>query len=310
MNTFVRYLFILTSALVFSASASGTASDRQYFSTPQIAMKELVTTLKAKDTNKLLDILGSDAKPILESGDPVEDDANRNRFIKAFEEAHKLEKVNETKYLIEVGKDNWEFPIPLLKDKKGWYFDTIEGKQELVYRRIGRNEVSVINAVLAYVDAQREYYLANPAHEKLNMYAQKFISSPNKRDGLYYPVKAGETPSPLGELFANARSAGYDDAKKEGKPQPYLGYYYRIIKSQGPDAQGGELDYTVHGNLLAGHALIAWPAEYGNSGVMTFMVNQEGQVYEKDLGKNTIGEVDKIIKYNPDKTWNRVTQAK
>ncbi|MCS5711986.1 DUF2950 family protein [Candidatus Berkiella aquae] len=300
MNKYIVSLLVICSMLC----ASSVKAEQLYFSTPQAAVKELIVSIKEKDMSKLLNILGSDAKPILDSGDPIEDEANHNKFLKACDEENKLEKVNEVEYQLTLGKDHWEFPIPLLKGDKGWYFDTNAGKQEILNRRVGRNELSAINAVLAYVDAQREYYMTNPEHAKMNTYAQKLMSSPNKRDGLYYPVNAGETPSPLGDFFAQASSAGYGDSK--GKQQPYLGYYYRILKSQGKDALGGELDYVMKDKMISGHALIAWPAEYGNSGVMTFMVGQDGVVYEKDLGPHTTEDVAKITKYNPDKTWKVV----
>lgn len=295
-----KYVLIIVCLLCIS-SAQG---QQRYFSTPQSAVDELIVNVKANDESKLLQVLSSQAKPILESGDSVENEANRNQFLKAYAEENALQKISDTHYQLIVGKDKWEFPIPLLKNDKGWYFDTKAGKQEILKRRIGRNELSTMNALLAYVDAQREYYLKNPEHEKTNAYAQKLISSSNKRDGLYYPVKAGEEPSPLGEFFARASAAGYKHSKSV--PQPYLGYYYRILKGQGKAAQGGEFNYLVKNKLMSGHALIAWPAEYGNSGIMTFMVNQDGVIYERNLGAKTNEAVNAITKYNPDKSWKEV----
>jgi hypothetical protein len=195
-------------------------------------------------------------------------------------------------------------PIPVVKGKDGWRFDTQQGKEEVLNRRIGRNELSAVQAMLAYVDAQREYYLRNPQGDKLLHYAQKFGSAKGKRDGLYFPTKAGEPPSPLGPLYASAKAAGYTKAGN-GMPSPYHGYRYRILKRQGPDAPGGAYDYMAQGRMIGGFALVAWPASYGSSGVMTFLVNHEGVVYEKDLGPNTAAAAAKITRFNPDKSWKR-----
>lgn len=300
---------LVSTAFVISLFANAVyATNQMTFSSPQEAVKVLVDTLKNNDTKKLMEILGPAAKPLLESGDAVEDQENRNRFLKAYEEGNKLEKSGDTKFVLAVGRDQWQFPIPLIKETNSWYFDTEAGKEEILNRRIGRNELSAIQAVLAYVEAQSEYYLANPQQDKLLSYAQKFMSAPNKHDGLYYPVKAGEQASPLGEIYAKAQAAGYGDKKEGSKSQAYYGYYYRIIKSQGPDAPGGAYDYVVQGKMIGGFALIAWPATYNNSGVMTFMVNQDGIVYEKDLGPDTAEVAQKINTFNPDKTWKPVSE--
>ena len=195
-------------------------------------------------------------------------------------------------------------PIPMVKGKDGWRFDAKQGGEEVLNRRVGRNELSTVQVMLAYVDAQREYYLRNPRNDKLLHYAQKFGSVPGKRDGLYFPTKAGEAPSPLGPLFTKAKAAGYGK-DEDGLPDPYYGYRYRILTRQGPDAPGGAYDYVVQGRMIGGFALIAWPASYGNSGVMIFIVNHEGVVYEKDLGPDTAAAAGKITRFNPDKTWKR-----
>jgi hypothetical protein len=227
--------------------------------------------------------------------------------VKSYDEANKLEKSGDSKVILNTGKDNWPFPIPLAKNADGWRFDTKEGQEEILNRRIGRNELSVMQVVLAYVDAQREYYLRNPQGDKLLQYAQKFASTQGKRDGLFWPEKAGEKPSPLGPLVAGAKAAGYSKGEG-GKPGAYYGYHYRILKAQGPDAPGGAYDYVVQGKMMGGHALVAWPATYGNSGVMTFLVNHDGAVYEKDLGPETPAAVQKITKFNPDKSWKKESE--
>jgi hypothetical protein len=237
----------------------------------------------------------------------VADKAGRERFVKSYEEANLLEKSGDSKVVLSTGKDNWPFPIPIVKDAAGWRFDAKQGGEEILNRRIGRNELSAIQAVQAYVDAQREYYLSNPQRDKLLHYAQRIVSTPGKRDGLYFPTKAGERPSPLGPGFDRAKAQGYEKAKDAaaGKPVPYHGYFYRILNRQGPDAPGGAYDYVAQGKMIGGFALVAWPASYGNSGVMTFIANHEGVVYEKDLGPDTPAAVKKITRFNPDKSWKR-----
>jgi Protein of unknown function (DUF2950) len=277
------------------------------YATPEEAVKDLMAAAKAGDSKALLAILGSDAKSLLSSGDAVADRQGREDFVKSYEEANKLEKSGD-KVILNTGKDAWPFPIPIVKESAGWRFDTNAGKEEILNRRIGRNELSVMQVALAYVDAQREYYLRNAQRDKLLQYAQRFASAPGKRDGLYWPTKAGEQSSPLGPLVAGAKAEGY--AKGEGgKPVAYHGYHYRILKAQGADAPGGAYDYLAQGKMIGGHALVAWPATYGNSGVMTFMVNHNGVVYEKDLGPDTATAVQKITKFNPDKSWKKVEKV-
>ncbi|MCS5711539.1 DUF2950 family protein [Candidatus Berkiella aquae] len=309
MHPTIRILGVTTAtlALCTSVNAATQNTKQMSFSSPEEAVTTFVSSIKADDKDKLIQIFGTEAKPLVESGDAIEDKANRELFLKAYNNANKLEKVSDTKFILTIGKDNWQFPIPLVQEANSWHFDTDSGKEEILNRRIGRNEISVMKALLAYVDAQHDYYLSNPQQDKQLSYAQKFQSTLNTHDGLYYPVKSGETPSPLGEFYAKAHSEGHD-ANSESK-QPYYGYFYRILKSQGPDAKGGAYDYLVQGKMIGGHALIAWPATYGNTGMMTFIVNQEGKIYEKDLGANTQVDVEKITTFNPDKTWKMVKEA-
>jgi hypothetical protein len=299
----------LTSRMSFAAAedgkqkASTQAAKPRSFATPELAMQALAAAVKAGDMTTLRALLGTRGEAVLDSGDPVEDKASRERFTAAYEEAHKIDEKGAKAWIV-VGKDEWPLPIPLLKYGSAWYFDARQGKEELLNRRIGRNELYTIQSVLAYVDAQQDYYQRNPQNDKLLQYAQKFISSSGKRDGLYFPTKAGEKPSPLGPLFDARRAAGYvDDAG--GKPAPYHGYYYKILKGQGPKAAGGAYDYIVNGKMIGGFALLAYPATYGNSGIMTFMVNQDGVVYEKNLGPKTAAAAQKITRFNPDETWTR-----
>jgi hypothetical protein len=286
------------STCMLAAGASLAAA--KAFTSPEEAVQALVAAVRAGDHKAVLTVLGPEAKEIVQSGDAAVDKQARERFAKAYGEANKLVKPEEGMALLLIGKDEWIFPIPIVKDAAGWHFDAGEGKEEILNRRIGRNELSTIQAVRAYVDAQREYYLRNPQGDKLLHYAQKFASSKGRRDGLYFPVKAGEAPSPLGPLFDRPQV----DAKGgPAKRTPYHGYYYRILKGQGPDARGGAYGYVARGQMIGGFALLAWPAAYGNTGIMTFLVNHDGVVFQKDLGPGTAAAVRKITLFDPDKSW-------
>jgi hypothetical protein len=293
---------ILAAALLFGgAGPNGLAAEKpRNFGSPEEAVKALVAAVKTGDVNAMQDVLGPGSQKLVQSGDATADRTGRERFLKAYGEASKIARQGDAKAILLVGKDEWPLPIPIVKDASGWRFDTIEAKEEILNRRIGRNELSTIQAVLAYVDAQREYYLRNPQGDKLLHYAQKFTSAPGKRDGLYFPTKAGEKPSPLGPLYASAKAQGYTKGDDS-----YHGYHYRIIRGQGASAPGGAYDYVAQGRMIGGFALVAWPASYGNSGVMTFIVNHQGVVYEKDLGPDTAAAVKKITRFNPDKSWKR-----
>ncbi len=288
-------------ALLFALAAQA-AGHQQIFATPEEAASALAAAAKAGDTKALLGILGDEAKAVLDSGDAVADRAARARFVSLYETANKLEKSGDAKAVLAIGKDDWPFPIPLVKEANGWRFDTAAGKEEILNRRIGRNELAAMQSALAYCDAQREYYTLNPQKDKLLHYAQKFVSANGKRDGLYYPTKEGEPRSPLGPLFDKAKAAGYEEGGG------YHGYRYKILKAQGPDARGGAYDYIAHGKMIGGFALVAWPVTYGNSGVMTFIVNHDCTVYQKDLGPKSGELAAKMTKFNPDKTWSQATK--
>lgn len=285
--------------------AAKAATQPRPFSSPEEAMESFASVMKAGDVPKLKAILGSEGTAILESGDPVSDKEARERFSAAYAESHKIEHRGRAKAWILVGKDDWPLPIPITKRGSAWYFDTHAGKEELINRRIGRNELSVIKAMLAYVDSQQEYRSRNPLNDPLPQYAQKFASTEGKRDGLYFPTQAGEKPSPLGPLFDARRAKGYVP-DEGGKPAPYHGYHYKILKMQGPKAPGGAYDYVVNGKMIGGFALVAYPAQYRNSGVMTFIVNHDGVVYQKDLGSKTAEVARQMTRFNPDETWKRL----
>ena len=294
----------LACALGIASIGHAAETKQQAYATPEEAVKALMAAAKAGDTKAMIGILGPGSRQIIHSGDAVADKTGRERFVKDYEAASRIEKSGDAKAVLSIGKDNWPFPIPVVKDAAGWRFDAKAGKEEILNRRVGRNELAVIQVLQAYVDAQREYYLRNPQHDKLLHYAQKIASTQGKRDGLYWPVKAGEKPSPLGPLVAGAKAEGYAKGAG-GKPAAYHGYHYRILRGQGPDARGGAYDYVAQGRMIGGFAMVAWPASYGNSGVMTFIVNHDGVVYEKDLGPDTAAAVQKIARFNPDKSWKR-----
>jgi hypothetical protein len=293
---------LLALAVVGRPSVCAAAVAQKRFASAEDGVQALIAAAKAGDLKATLDVLGPAARPLITSGDPVADRHDRERLVQAYEEAHGLVMSGETKAILQVGEDDWPFPIPLVKDKTHWRFDTRAGQEEILNRRIGRNEHAVIEVCRAYVDAQREYYLRAPQRHALLRYAQQFASTEGERDGLYWATEPGEAASPLGPLVANARGEGYRKGEG-GKPVAYHGYYFRILKAQGPEAPGGAYDYVVNGQMLGGFALVAYPASWGNSGVMTFIVNHDGVVYQKDLGPNTATVARTMTQFNPDSTW-------
>jgi hypothetical protein len=284
--------------------AMGAAARQKSFPSPEEGVRALIDAARNNDEKTILEILGPEAKPIINSGDPVSDRNGRERFVTSYEEAHSLVESDDVTIVLQVGKDEWAFPIPLVKESAGWRFDTAEGKEEILNRRIGRNELDVIQVCLAYVDAQREYYRRDPDGDSLLQYAQKFMSTKGKRDGLYWESAPGEEESPLGLLVAEARAEGYKGGA--GKPVPYHGYYYKILTGQGKDAPGGAYDYMVRGKMVGGFGMVAYPAQYGSSGIMTFIVNHDGAVYQKDLGTKTAQIGQSMTRFNPDKTWKKL----
>jgi hypothetical protein len=291
--------------LIFSYP-SGAAADlkQRTFKSPDEAVKALMDSVRAKDTKELLAIFGPPGKEIIFSGDEVADREMGERFVRAYEEAGKLVNEGDKRVILYVGKDDYPFPIPIVKKDNIWFFDTQAGKEEILSRRIGRNELSTIQVCLAYVDAQREYALKDREGGGMREYAQKLISEKGEKDGLYWEAKEGEEQSPMGPFVARAVKEGY--TKKDEKLVPYHGYYYRVLKAQGQNAAGGAYGYVVKGKMIGGFALVAYPAEYGVSGVMTFIVNHDGVVYEKNLGKETGKLAAAMKKFDPDKTWKKV----
>jgi DUF2950 family protein len=281
--------------------ASGASAQRRFASLDEAA-QALVDAFKSGEQQAMLAILGAEGRGVVSSGDAVADRSARARFVAAYDEKHRLE-AGGGRVVLVVGSDDFPFPIPIVPDGPSWRFDTAAGKEEILSRRIGRNELNTIQVCLAYVDAQREYYARDPDGDALLQYAQTFASSPGKRDGLYFETRADEPPSPLGPFVARARGEGY--VKRSSAPVPYWGYYYRILTAQGKDAPGGAYDYLAHGRMIGGFALVAYPAQYGVSGVMTFIVNQDGVVYQKDLGPNSAALARAMKQFNPDGTWKK-----
>lgn len=287
---------------------------QETFSTPQTALQALTTAAEAKDRSDLRSIFGQDYSQLL-SGDRVEDNAALERFGTNLRVGADLSKNGDGSYTVLVGAKRWPFPIPIVKRDGNWIFDTKAGLSEILNRRVGENELSAIATCRAYVIAQWEYYTQSGAgHDGLAVYAQRFISTPGQHDGLYWPTAPGAKPSPFGDLVEQARAEGYGprtrkaSARRPKHPNPYHGYYFHILKRQGPSAPGGKFGYVINGNMIAGYALIAYPAKWGNSGVMTFLVNQQGRVYEKNLGPETVKIAGAMTEYNPDPSWRLVRQ--
>jgi hypothetical protein len=303
-------LTVVASALVvvfltFNAGYAAAPKPKS-FASPDDAVKALVDALRSNDTKALSAMFGPDSRDLVSSGDPVADKRAREKFVSLYQEKNRLEEVSANQVVLHVGDDDWPFPIPVVRRGNVWQFDAKKGKEEILARRIGRNELSVIQVCLAYVDAQREYASKDRNGDGLLEYAEKFASTPGKQDGLYWKAKEGEEESPMGPLVAKAIKAGYGGKKSGDKPIPYEGYYYKILKGQGKDAAGGAYSYVVNGKMIGGFAMVAYPAKYGSSGVMTFIVNHDGIVFQKDLGKDTAAIVAKMALFNPDKTWKQV----
>ena len=296
---FLIFLIVI-SIPVLPISAQGVK--QKVFGSPEEAMKAIAEAVQAGDVKGVMAILGPEGEDILSSGDQVADKADLERFLKRYQERVDLVRDRDRVSVI-LGNDYFPFAIPIVKKGEGWVFDTKTGKEEVLNRRIGRNELAAIQVCLAYVEAQREYASTDRERDGIIQYAQKIVSDAGRRNGLYWEAAEGEVPSPLGPFAAKAAAEGY--RKAADKPTPYHGYYYKILKGQGKSAPGGAYQYVINGHMVAGFALVAWPAEYGVSGVMTFVVNQNGMVYEKDLGPKTEALAKAMTLYNPDRTWKR-----
>jgi hypothetical protein len=271
------------------------------FSSAEDASNALVTAVQSNDEKAMLDILGPDGKQIVSSGDETEDAHSRADFAKRYQEMHRLVKEPDGTTTLYIGAQNWPTPIPLMNNGNSWYFDTEAGKKEILFRRIGRNEMSAIRVCQELIAAQKEF------STQRNEYAQKIFSDEGQHNGLYWKASDSEPQSPIGPLVARAVAKGYPKSL-EGAPTPFRGYYYHILMRQGKNGQGGAKSYVVNGKMTAGFAFVAYPAEYRSSGVMTFVVGEDGVVYEKDLGKKTEVRAQAMKEYNPDSTWQKAEE--
>lgn len=291
--------------LLHATTSKHRPAPQKTFKSPEAAVEALVDAAKANDEKRLTAILGPGARELVSSGDPVSDRQGRERFVQRYYEKNRLVNGRDRRVVLEIGNEFWPLPIPIVLKHGAWVFDAKAGREEILDRRIGRNELDAIQVCLAYVDAQREYAEIMRLSEGRRKYARKFLSDPGKRDGLFWQTNKGEQPSPLGPLVAAAQEEGY--GKEDGnQPAPYHGYIYKILKAQGSHAPMGEYDYVVNGNMIGGFALVARPALYGASGIMTFIVSDDAVIYEKNLGKKTEAIVQKMNRYDPDGTWRKV----
>ena len=298
-----RTAFNLICAVAFGiVAAATTARAQEAFKTPSAAATALIDAARGSDEKRLRAILGIVGRDTLHSGDDVADAADRKRFLEAYDSRHAISEQGDKATLI-VGPDDFPFPIPILRRGEGWMFDGVSGRDEILARRIGRNELAAIQASLAFFDAQQEYAAKDRAGQGRGVYAQRIVSSTGAKDGLYWESEAGEEPSPLGDLAAEAAAEGYRAGETR---RPFHGYYYKILKRQGGSAPGGAIDYVAGGKMIGGFAILAYPAEYGRSGVKSFMLNHAGAVYEKDLGPNTGRIAGRMQSFNPDKGWEKV----
>jgi hypothetical protein len=303
-----RILTVVLGLMLFllPACAKAPAPDRTSFTTPDEAAKALLKGLKTNNAEELKAIFGPNVEKDLSSGDPVSDRHDRQAIAVAMEQSWRWDPPGADRMELIIGDEKWPLPVPLTKVRGGWQFDTDAGADELLSRRIGRNELRVIDVCRDYVSMQKAY-ASQPRDGKLaGLYAQRLLSSPERQDGLYWNVGDEETPSPLGDLVAQAVVEGYD--LKKAPSQPFWGYHFRVLTAQGATARGGAKSYIVNGEMSGGFALIAYPADYGNGGIMTFVVNQDGVVYQKDLGEDTLNVASGLNEYNPDSTWVEVKE--
>ena len=276
------FVFMIMAALFPAGSVAHAAKAKQgSFASPEAAVKAMVDAVRSSDDQQLAAIFGPGSQDLISSGDYVDDKNSRERFLKAYDEKNRTEMAGDGRAVIYVGNQEYPFPIPIVKRGNEWSFDTKAGKEELLSRRIGRNEMKVIEVLHAYTDAQREYAARDREGDGVREFAQKLISSRGKKDGLYWETKGGEEESPFGPLIAKAEQAGYAGKLNAIEAEPFHGYYFKVLKAQGANAEGGVFDYVVKGNMVLGFGLVAYPAKFGASGIMTFIINQEDVIYKK-----------------------------
>lgn len=296
-------------AVVLWGPAAHAGSAQKTFASPAEAAQAMADAVRASDLKALLAVVGPKSRNWLLSGDEVSDRADWQNFLAAYDRKHDITEASDGRAFLTIGEDGWPFPAPIVRKPGGWIFDTAAGREEVLNRRIGRNELDTIETLHAIVDAQREYAANDADGNGFRDYARKFGSSAGLRDGLYWPVADGEAPSPLGPLISEAASEGYGAGAKRQQgsgPQPYHGYRYRILTGQGKAAKGGAYSYLVDDKLLGGFAVVAYPAKYGVSGIMSFIVSHEGVVYERNLGPETAAKVAKLKQFNPEAGWKQL----
>jgi hypothetical protein len=296
--------------LMAPGCASSSTPEQKHFSSPDAAVQSLVAALRDDDHARLKQVLGPAVDDILPSGDEMADRAEVARFLSLYDAGHQIQPDADGASTLLVGERNWPFPVPIVRAGGGYVFDTEAGKEEILNRRIGRNELDAQQVCLAITDAQREYVKLNPTGRSLPEYARKLLSDPGTKNGLYWPTAEGEPDSPLGPLAATAAAEGYGARTGTAQgPPPYHGYFYRLLTSQGPHASGGTIDYLVNGRLVGGFAVVAYPAQYGNSGIMTFITNHEGIVYQRDLGPDTQKIAQSMTQFDPGPEWTRAADG-
>jgi hypothetical protein len=295
-------ILIAMVALAACCAVPGGPVGQKSFVSPQQTVAALVAAVQDNNDAKLLAILGPGSEDLISSGDRVADQKGRARFLKAYEEKNSLEQEDKDHAVLLVGGKDYPFPIPIVRQGDAWLFDTQAGMEEILNRRIGRNELYTIEVMHAYTNAQREYACMKRKSGGPE-FAEKFASSEGKKDGLYWEAGQGEEKSPFGPLIARATEEGYAGGLDENPPEPFHGYYFKILKAQGEHADGGAFDYVADGKMVLGFALVAYPAKHGASGIMTFIVNQEGVIFEKDLGEDTAKAAAAMTTFDPDDTW-------
>ncbi|MGZ8152549.1 MAG: DUF2950 domain-containing protein [Methylobacter sp.] len=292
---------------VSAETVSKTDDVAKHFASPEEAAKNLIEAAQDGDSSKISALFGPNHAEILSSGDDIEDKNNREKFLALAKEKSSIQNQGEDRAILQFGQTDWAFPIPVVKTGDQWVFDTKLGMQEILDRRIGRNELSTMGVMKGYVEAQFDYASVDRDGDEVAEYALKLRSEPGKFDGLFWEAEPGQPESPLGPLFAQAKAEGYLTKKSPDEPPtPYHGYYFKILASQGSNAPGGKYDYVINGNMIAGFALVAFPAKYGSSGIMTFMVNHQGKLYQKNLGPKTNEIAPALKRYDPDSSWELV----
>jgi len=294
--------------LTLPCSTAAAQDSPRTFQTPDDAARELIRVVKAGKIEELIALFGRDGQELAAGSDPATARNNREVFIVAAAEGWRLVDEGSTRRTLVVGNEGWPFPIPIVKDGTAWRFDTATGKEEVIARRIGRNELAVIETCRTYVAAQKRYAQQGHDGKPAGLYARSIRSEPGKQNGLYWPVVRGQKRSPLGDLVAQAAEPEHPLATTAGRPSTFQGYYFKILTEQGPAAPGAAKNYIVNGEMSGGFALVAWPAQYDVTGVMTFIVNRDGIVYQKDLGLETESIAKSTTRYNPDPSWQRVAQ--